>query len=198
MKSILREQRRSSTLAALSTVVLGLALALWPDRSVSLMCALLGAVLLVCGLFYLIGWFADKRKSGSPAFMLIPGVVLAGLGIWLMTSAESVVTLIQYVFGAVILFHGVLDLQAAFSLTRQRFRWWWADLLLALVTLLLGLVILINPFGTFAALVTLIGCSLIYDGISDLWLIFRLGRAFRDLERAANGDIIETDGREIR
>lgn len=198
MKSILREQRRSSVMVALATIVLGIVLVVWPDRSVSLMCSLLGGALLVFGLLYVIGWFFSKRTAGSPAVMLIPGVVLAGLGIWLMTSSESVIALIQYVFGAVVIFHGVLDIQGAVSLAGRRYARWWLDLLMALLTLGLGALILINPFGTFAALVMLIGFSLVYDGVSDLFLIWRLSRAFHEVERAVKGGIIETEGREIR
>lgn len=198
MKSILRQQRRSSILVALATIVLGLVLVVWPDRSVSLMCSLLGAALLIFGMLYILGWFAGKRRAGSPAVMVIPGVVLAGLGVWLMTSSEMVVALIQYVFGAVLLFHGVLDLQGAVSLAGRRYARWWLDLVLAALTLVLGAVILINPFGTFAALVMLIGISLIYDGVSDLLLIGRLSRAFRDVEQAVQGDVIETEGREVK
>lgn len=197
MKSILREQRRSSVLAALATIVFGLALVLWPDRSVSLMCALLGGALLICGIFYVAGWFGRKRRAGSSSLMLIPGVVLAGLGIWLMTSAEMVITLIQYVFGAVVIFHGILDLQGALSLASAHTSRWWADLLLALLTLALGALILVNPFGTFAALVMLIGCSLIFDGLSDLWLVWRLSRAFHTLEQAVQEDVIPGEGREL-
>ena len=50
---------------------------------------------------------------------------------------------------------------------------------------------------SFAALVTLIGLVLIYDGLSDLWIIHRLSRMVRDLERDLNGDIIETRGRDL-
>ena len=74
---------------------------------------------------------------------------------------------------------------------------WWLDLALSALTLALGALILINPFGTFAALVTLIGLVLIYDGLSDLWIIHRLSRMVRDLERDLNGDIIETRGRDL-
>ncbi len=182
MKSILRQQRRSALLVAAGTIVLGLALALWPDHSVSLMCMLLGGALLVFGALYIIGWFAGRRGEGSPVVVLIPGVVLAGLGIWLMVSAETVITLVQYVFGAVLVFHGVLDLQAAVSLARYGYQNWWLDLVLAILTVLLGILILLNPFGTFAALVVLIGLSLVYDGVSDLYLIWRLSRAFKELE----------------
>ena len=176
---------------------LGVVLVVWPDRSVRLMCTLLGAALLICGLVYILGWLVRRREGGISAFTLIPGVVLSGLGIWLMTSSDSVIALVQYVFGAVVIFHGVLDVQSSVSLMRQGAARWWLDLALSALTLALGTLILINPFGTFAALVTLIGLVLIYDGLSDLWIIHRLSRMVRDLERDLNGDIIETRGRDL-
>ena len=110
---------------------------------------------------------------------------------------RQVIALVQYVFGAVVIFHGVLDVQSSVSLMRQGAARWWLDLALSALTPALGALILINPFGTFAALVTLIGLVLIYDGLSDLWIIHRLSRMVRDLERDLNGDIIETRGRDL-
>ena len=197
MKSVLQEQRRSSALVALVTIILGVVLVVWPDRSVSMICAILGGALLLCGLLYVIGWFAGKRRQSKSVFMIIPGVILAGLGVWLMTSSSTVIALIQYVFGAVVLFHGILDLQAALALLTQRMNKWWIDLLLALLTLGLGLLILANPFGTFAALVVLIGITLIYDGVSDLWLIGRLSRSLRNTQLSPEEVVIETEGKEV-
>ena len=197
MKSVLQEQRRSSALVALVTIILGVVLVVWPDRSVSMICAILGGALLLCGLLYVIGWFAGKRRQSKSVFMIIPGVILAGLGVWLMTSSSTGIALIQYVFGAVVLFHGILDLQAALALLTQRMNKWWIDLLLALLTLGLGLLILANPFGTFAALVVLIGIALIYDGVSDLWLIGRLSRSLRNTQLPPEEVVIETEGKEV-
>lgn len=182
MKTILHAQRRSSIAAAAVTILLGILLVCWPDRSVSFLCMLLGAAILITGLVYVLGWIA-RRREGVPAFFVLPGVILCALGVWLMTSPASVVMLIQYIFGVILIFHGVVDLQGAAALMRQRWGRWWLDLLAALLTLALGAVILLNPFGTFAALMILIGASLIFDGLSDLYLIFRLSRAFRAAER---------------
>lgn len=182
MKTILHAQRRSSVAAAAVTILLGVVLVCWPDRSVSFLCMLLGASVFLTGIIYILGWIA-RRREGVPAFFVLPGVILCALGVWLMTSPASVVMLIQYIFGAILLFHGVVDLQGAVALMRQRWGRWWLDLLLALLTLALGAVILLNPFGTFAALMMLIGAALIFDGVSDLCIIWRLSRAFRAAER---------------
>lgn len=87
-------------------------LVLVPNRSIRFLCGLLGTALLVTGLIYILGWFA-KRRDGFPVWFLIPGLLLAALGLWLLSSPASVIVLIQFSFAAVLLFHGVIDLQGA-------------------------------------------------------------------------------------
>lgn len=185
MKAILHQQKMSSILAALVTIALGVLLVWWPDRSMEFLCLLLGVAIFSIGIVYILGWLA-RRKKGIPAFFVLPGVILCALGVWLMTSPDSVIILIQYIFGAVLIFHGVIDLQGALALASHRWNRWWMDLLLTALTIGLGVLILLNPFGTFGALVVLIGVALIFDGLSDLWIIWRLGRANRAAIRKAD------------
>ena len=192
MKTILHHQRVSSIVAALVTIALGLVLLLWPDRSVKFLCMLLGVSILLTGVIYSLGWLA-RRGDGRPAFFVLPGVILCALGLWLMTSPASVVLLVQYIFGAILLLHGAIDLQAAFSLIGRRWRRCWIDLLLGLLTAALGVLILLNPLGTFSALVLLIGAALIFDGLSDLYIIWQLTRAFHGVEPAPSEEAQEDE-----
>lgn len=65
---------------------------------------------------------------------------------------------------------------------RQGWERWWMDLLLAGLTLVLGILILLNPFGASGVLMMTIGISLVFDGVSDLVLIHRLTKAFRQTD----------------
>lgn len=190
MKSILHQQRSSSIAAACVTILLGLVLVCWPDRSISFLCMLLGAAIFITGLLYFLGWLA-RRREGVPPFFVLPGVILCALGVWLMTSPTSVIRLVQYIFGAILIFHGAVDLQGAVALMRRKWGRWWLDFALAALTVALGALILVNPFGTFGTLVILIGAALIFDGLSDLYIIWRLTRAFRDRERELGEDDFE-------
>lgn len=192
MRNILQEQRRSSIIAAVITIFMGLLLILVPNRSVRFLCGLLGAALMITGIVYILGWFSRRRQGDFPAWFLIPGLILVSLGLWLLTNPASVIVLLQFIFAAILLFHGIIDLQGAVVLIRNRFYRWWLDLALAAVTIVLGMVILINPFQTFEMLTLLIGISLIYDGISDLVLIHRLTQALRGIERLE--DVLEGEG----
>ena len=175
MKSVLHEQRRSSIAAAIVTMGLGAALLCWPVRSAEILCLLLGAAILITGGIYIVGWIS-RRREGFPLPFLLPGVILCALGLWMLASPESVVKLVQYICAAVLVFHGVVDVQSAAALARRRCTRWWLDMALG---------VLLNPLGTTGALMMLVGASLIFDGASDLYLIWRLSRAFRHWE---NGD----------
>jgi uncharacterized membrane protein HdeD (DUF308 family) len=148
------------------------------------MCTVLGGILLLSGLLYVATWFAGREKKSSSSILVIPGVILCGLGVWLMLSSDSVISLIQYVFGAILVFHGFLDIQGAIALASYKANKWWFDFLLGLGTLGLGVAVLLNPFGSFSALITVIGLALVYDGFTDLWLILRLTFASRAHRKA--------------
>ena len=47
----------------------------------------------------------------------------------------------------------------------------------AVCLLVLGVLVVVNPFGTFAALMSLVGLSLVFDGVTDLIIIWRLSWA---------------------
>ena len=178
VKSVLHEQRRSSIAAAIVTMGLGAALLCWPVRSAEILCLLLGAAILITGVIYIVGWIS-RRREGFPLPFLLPGVILCALGLWMLASPESVVKLVQYICAAVLVFHGVVDVQSAAALARRRCTRWWLDMALGVLTIGLGVVVLLNPLGTTGALMMLVGASLIFDGASDLYLIWRLSRAFR-------------------
>ena len=53
------------------------------------------------------------------------------------------------------------------------------SLALAILTLVLGLLIVFNPFKTMEALVVAIGVITLYNGVSNLWIESRYRRLWR-------------------
>ena len=202
MKSFLQDQRRSSLVSAGITALLGLILLIWPEWALRWLCILLGAGLAVTGAIYLLAFFQRRRQGFSLYGSLVLGIVLAALGVWLLTNPDGLLRLVQYIFGALLIFHGVIDLQGALSLmscSRGPDRW--AALAFSALTLGLGALIVLNPFGALSAAVMLIGAGLLFDGLSDFWLIYRLSRFARQAQDEARqlfqDDVIETKGRDL-
>lgn len=205
MKGFLNSRRVSCALSALCFIALGVFLLGWPDLSRIWICRLLGAALLVTGGVYVISHFV-KSKGAAVVFQydLILGVILAIVGVWLLTTPDLIITFLQYILGAILVIHGVIDLQGALNLRSGGSSHWWPACLIALITLALGAIVIWNPFASINALLMLVGIALIYDGITDLVILFQLTRTFKKVKEAVeqaveeaveDANVIESEGK---
>ena len=67
--------------------------------------------------------------------------------------------------------------------------------LLGLATIVLGAVLIFKPFGVINTVTRVIGGFLIYDGLSDLWILSRLFKAKKNYQKIVDVDarIIDED-----
>ena len=199
MNALLRQRRTSSVVVALLSIVLGIVLILYKSQAARIFVMVCGYGLLALGIYYTILYFARRSRIAMLQMELLLGIILLLLGIWMVTKTDSVILLIQYVMGAVVVVHGAVDLQASINIRRAGFEKWWVSLLLSAVTLLLGVLIILNPFSALDALLILIGIVLVFDGISDLYIILRISKVFHEVKDAVEdarqeADAVETEG----
>lgn len=195
MKGFLNSRRMSCALSAVCFVILGICLVVWPDLSRIWLCRLLGGVLLVSGGMYAVLHFS--RAKGAAAvfhYDLVLGMVLALVGVWLLTTPDLIIAFIQYILGAILVVHSVLDLQGALNLRVVGAQQWKIAGIIAAITLTLGIVVIWNPFASINALLMLVGIALIYDGLSDLLIIFHLSRTFNIVKTAVEEAVEEAEG----
>ena len=72
-------------------------------------------------------------------------------------------------------------------------------LILSLVTLALGVLIILDPFSATNVLMIVIGIVLIFDGLSDMYLIAVLSKVFKEVKDAVQeaeqeANAVETEG----
>ena len=123
------------------------------------------------------------------------GIIIAVIGVWILLQPDKVIAMIPILVGIIIIIHGINNLQQAFHLFQNRYDKWWVALLLGLVTVAFGILLIRNPFKAIDTLVMFIGLFLIYDGISDIWIISRVFRMAKQMKQEV--EAIETEGREV-
>jgi uncharacterized membrane protein HdeD (DUF308 family) len=199
MDSFLKRFKTNAFFSALLYAALGLVLLLWPEVSTGILCALLGVVLVVCGLADILTFLRLRDGTLYASAHLIKGVVLAAVGVWLLSSPALIAVVIPRIIGILICFHGLNDLQDAVSLRKNDSTRWTAALALGLVTLALGLILVFDPFEAFTTVVRVIGAFLIYDGVSDLWISFQVGKAAKRAaaDEAAQRNAVDVEFRDV-
>lgn len=166
---ILKEFKWNMILAALIYIALGVVLLVWPDFTSRAICTVLGGLLLVYGLFQVIGFFAKGSDGWSWAVVdLLVGLCALGLGVFALLSPEAVLSVLPIALGAVVIVDSCVSLKRALQLRELGMEKWWVVCVLAIITALFGLLVVFNPFATLTVLVRVIGAVLIYEGISDI------------------------------
>lgn len=171
--------KKSLVAASLVYVVLGLVLILFPDLTTSLLCTAVGLLLLAYGLTAVISFFAQSGGSYSFQFDMIVGVFAALLGGVFLLWPHWILSFLPTIFGIYILIDGLTNLKRGLDMRSYGYAGWTTTLVLSAISLVLGAVILWNPFSTHLLLVRIIGASFLYEGVSDLWATHTLDKLIR-------------------
>ena len=189
MKKMISELRRDFILLSLAFIVFGALLLCFPDVAGTMIAYLCAALLIAFGALHLISYCARKVPGEVYRFDLVKGLIGLVLGGYICIRPELLISFFPAVLGVVILIDSFIKLQNSIDLLRMQDKSWWIFILLAIVTAVLGILMLTNPFGTAQLLLMFIGVALVANGVIDLATIFRLsyriGKVSKSVEEAA-------------
>ena len=177
MTNFLKKIKANALVSAILYAILGAVLLLWPATSAQVVTLALGLVLVLCGLGNILDFLLHRDGSLYSRMHLIAGVILAVIGLWLMTQPDLLTVVVPRIMGILICIHGAGDIRSAFVLKRNASPHWGVTLLLAAITYALGAMLVLNPFSAFTTVVRIIGLCLLYDGISDIWIAAQIHQA---------------------
>lgn len=156
---------------------------------------ILGIVLGGFGILQIILYLATREKTMVSHSMMMLGIVLAVIGVWIVLKPDTIIKAIPMIVGILIVIHGLHNAVQAIDLKKMQYDNWWVALLLSLLTVALGAVLICNPFTIVDTVVQIIGAFLIYDGLSDMWILSRLFKTKKNREKIIDADaVIIEDG----
>lgn len=183
MKSIIQDMKHNYFINAVIMVILGIVLVIWPHILGVMLCYLLGGALIVMGIFQLISFLRGERLGFYNKFVMMMGIVLVLLGIWICAQPRIVLSIIPVVVGIIVLIHGLMDIQYTLDIKKAGSEKWWIALIAAVLTLIVGLLLVLNPFTVYEITMVLVGVAMLYDGGSDLALLLFSYLAQRDTDK---------------
>ncbi len=192
MKETLKRVKADVILSAVLCLALGIVLIVWSEETIRLLCRALAVGLVIIGVVNIISYFRDRSLH---VFSGILGLIVLLTGAWIFMKPESVVSLIPIVIGAILAVHGLQDLKLAIETKRNSYEKWWSILLMGIVSLVLGVLCIVHAFGVVALALKFIGIALIYDGLSDLWIVSRAAKAAKN--KRLEEEALEAEYKEV-
>ncbi len=193
MSDFLKGLKANYTVSAGLCTLLGLVLLIWPGTTMRIVCTLLGGMLLIYGLAQIVIYLINKERTMISQGMMVFGIVLAVIGVWILMQPDMIIMAVPVIVGVLIVIHGVHNVVQAVALKRDGYDRWWLALVFAALTVVLGGILVYNPFEVAETVVRFIGLFLIYDGVSDIWILSRMFKVKREKEKIIDVDYVDVD-----
>lgn len=185
-------------LVAMIFVVLGFSLLIWKEPASQLVCIVFGAILIINALVQLLLCFKDKTFGYGNSLMMFSSLIMSVIGVWMLTGPEAVNELIFIILSVMLLYHGMMDMKYSIYLKGATHKLWYVALLICFVTVGTGVLSLVCYGREWLSIA--VGASMIFDGLSDLWIVWIMAATKRGsskmtdvIESTETTDLTETD-----
>ena len=148
--------------------LLGVALLIWPNLSISLIGIIAGIMLIVFGLVKLAGYFTRDMYELAFQHDLAFGLLLIVLGVMLLVQPNRAMSFLCLILGVSIMADGLFKVQTAFDAKRFGVRSWWLILTLGVIAGGIGIVAAFHPAQSARVLTVLLGISMLAEGALNL------------------------------
>ena len=193
MTDFLKGLKANYTMSAILSIIMGLVLLIWPGTTTQIVCTMLGIVLLSYGIIQIVMFLWTREKTVFSQGILLLGIIFAVIGAWIILKPEMIIMAVPVIVGILIIIHGLHNIIQAVDLKREGYEKWWLALLFGVLTVLFGALLIYNPFGAVEVVVRMIGIFMIYDGVSDIWIISRLSKIRKIKEKIVDAEFIDVE-----
>ena len=154
----------------LVTIAIGVMVLAWPGETLKVLSILFGIQLLLIGLFRLIAAFSDDLEE--PVFLGFIGVLSMIVGVVVLRNPFETIAVLATLLGVVWIVGGAIDLVA--SITNDRLRQRGLTALMAIVSIIAGIIVVAWPAPSLAVIAWVSGFYLIVFGLMFCISAFQL------------------------
>ena len=187
---MLKELKWEAILTGVLYILLGIVALVIPETMQKTLGYLIGIVLIVAGLISIICYLLRDARENYYHNEFVFGLVGMVLGAAVLYKVEVIISLIPFILGILVLFSGCSKLQDAIDLKRLSYGSWAGMLVVAVINIILGIVLICNPFKAAIVLFRVLGVGLILSGASDCFSTIYFAeklRRFKQEQEAVEG-----------
>ncbi len=140
-----------------------------PNITKELICSWIGYGLLITGAIFIIAYFFRPKYEGFIRNEFMIGLIVITIGILPLIKGNIFIELVYSALAIVIMISGYKKLQDCVDAWRLGYKFELLYLVLASISIVIGVVIIVVNISTIKALHNLIGVGLLYSGLSDLF-----------------------------
>lgn len=168
------KQNSVNLLIALCELVIGILLLINPTGFTSGIIIAFGAASLIFGIILIVFYWRKPFTEAVSRLYLMKGLLCASLGLFCICFSRwflETFALLSFLYGVLLLVFGFYKIQWSVDLLRQKEKRWGLGGAGAALTVVLSLLIIINPFSSASLTWILVAVSLIAQSVIDIAML---------------------------
>ena len=157
----------------------GVVLLINPIGFATVFVTVVGVLLAAVGLMFILQYFRSEPTEAQKGQGLLKGCCALLVGLFCSLNTQWFIDafpLLTVIHGIVILFTGIIRLQWTADMLRLKLKRWYIAAGGAVISIVLAVIIFVNPFGVSQAIWTFIGITFLVDALADLAVLIFSGR----------------------
>ena len=199
MKDLEKNRKKiwwSSVTSSIILFILGLLLFFKSDTVIHVVALILGIFIIVVGIFALLKYFRAEQKNGMIRFNIIYGGVCIVSGLILALTPSAIASILPIVLGIWMIISSLLKIQYALNMKEAGSTSWIPTFTLAMITLVVGILLVINPWRGAQVILQIVGGFLMAYALLDVIASFLLNKETKTLMKVIDADIPDAEIKE--
>lgn len=170
-----------------------------PRISTKIIGVCIGVAMILFGIVKLIGYFSKDLFRLAFQFDLEFGILMIVLGVVFLFNSKNLMIFICIALGISILFDGLFKIRIAIDSKQFGIKSWWLILSLAVITGLIGVILIFDSAIGPQILSVLLGLTLLSEGILNLYTVITTVLIVKNqMPDVVEVDTFDEDGKERR
>lgn len=163
--------------------LLGFIMIIVPEFISNSICYLIGTLLIIFGALKIANYVDVGKKGTLTNTLMIIGVVSLVLGLMVIIKSEVFASIIPFILGIYVVIVSISKIQQALEFKNHHYSKWVSALISALILLLLGIIIILNPFSTLTLAIRIVGIVFMISFIYDAFNLYNYEKGFSELKK---------------
>lgn len=168
MKEIIKKKELKGIFVSLLLIVLAVFLMMKPLEIVKTLIQAMGIILLICGCIDFMNYFRISEEEKLFDYGLFKGIMELCIGILFIFKFDVLTSIFPIIIGLVIIFINIFKLQLSINLKQIENSNWFVGVIIASLSIILGIIIILNPFDSVKVLIITSGAIILVSEISNI------------------------------
>lgn len=168
MQDSLKKIYRVSVVSSVIFLIFGLFLVFQTENVIKTISIIMGGILLIIGIVPIVNYFKNRIHNFFSSAGLLYGVFSTVAGLMILFNTKILATIIPILSGVWMIVNSVNKIQIAMELRDNKVKSWLITFIFAIIILIAGVFLIINPFASAVLLGKTVGIVIIIYTVLDI------------------------------